>query len=111
MSKLKRFLDRREAGIAKGDAKNDGAEKKETTTISKTIINPNIGFVVVEEEVEKEAISLDLTDDEFWDISNTFNLQVKNSKEPIEILLQRILENYTPLKIKQFAKRYGELNK
>lgn len=111
MSKLKRFLDRREAGITKKEQANKEDQGQEMAKVTKTIINPNIGFIVVEEEVEKEPESLDLSDEEFWDISNSFNKQIKQSADSAESILQKILEQYTPLKIKQFAARYEELNK
>ncbi len=87
MSKLKKFFDRRNEGLARERAEKEDVEFKETVEE-----NPN------------------LTDDEFWAISNQFIKESKNSeKNKIEIL-QTILEQFSPLKIKQFAKRYEELN-
>lgn len=84
MSRFKKFLDKRAEGIAKEKEKKEGLEKE---------------------------IDLNLTDDEFWEISNKFIKENKQSDKSSTEILQRILEKYTPLKIKQFAKRYEELNK
>ncbi len=112
MSSFKKFLDKRAKGIAKEKALKKGEEfiEESTKIVQKTVMSHSVGFEVVEEEQPLEKETLDLSDEEFWDISNAFNHQVKISKEPIEIILQKILENYTPLKIQQFAKRYEELN-
>jgi len=93
MSGLKKFLDKRVEGLAREEAKKNKGNNKETP-IKKAPIeeNPN------------------LTDDEFWAISNQFISERRNSENPVEVL-QHILETYTPLKIKQFAKRFEELNK
>jgi len=89
MSKLKNFLDRRAAGIAKEKAQKEGKEISE----------------------EEKQVDPNLSDDEFWAISNQFMKDSKNTNlSPVEVL-QSILEEYTPLKIRQFAKRYDELNK
>ncbi len=111
MSSIKNFLDKRAKGIAKEDALKKGIKDTPKKTISKTVISPELGFKVIKEEVEIETENKNLSDDEFWDITNTFNKEIKVSNLPVEIILQKILENYTPLKIQQFAKRYEELNK
>jgi len=113
MTRLKKFLDKRAKGIAKEKAKKEGIEFDDSPKmiIKTTEINSNVGFKVIEKEVPLKEEDVNLSDEEFWDISNTFNHQVRKSNEPIEIILQRILENYTPLKIQQFAKRFEELNK
>ncbi len=112
MSGIKKFLNNRAKGIAKENAIKNGIDYVETTTktVEKTIISPEVGFEIIEEEVPLKEENLDLTDDEFWDISNSFNKQLKISKSQPEEILQKILESYSPLKIKQFAQRYKELN-
>ncbi len=87
MSKLKKFFDRRNEGLARERAEKEGVKFKETVEE-----NPN------------------LTDDEFWAISNQYMAESKNSDRDQVEILQTILEQYSPLKIKQFAKRYEELN-
>lgn len=91
---LKQFLDRRADGL------KEESELKEAVESGKIYVNKKI-------EIEEDP---NLSDDEFWDISNQFNKQIKNSnKTPVEIL-QKILENYSPLKIQQFADKFKELN-
>lgn len=83
MSELKKFLNRREEGLAEDRKIKGGIVEKE---------DPN------------------LTDDEFWGILNQFKTDSKsNAKDPSEIL-QKILEQYSVLKINQFAERYKNLN-
>lgn len=84
MSELKNFLNRRAEGKAKEKNEKEGIIEEE---------NPN------------------LTDDEFWEISNQFLKDSKISNEEPSIVLQRILEQYSVLKINQFAERYKNLNK
>lgn len=104
MSGLKKFLDRRTESI-----KNDkGIVTKKTET--KIVLNNDVGYIEYEQEVDEVEETQDLTDDEFWDISNQFNLEVRRSKNDPAEILQKILENYSSLKIEQFAKRYKELN-
>lgn len=84
MSELKKFLNRREEGLAEDRKIKEGIVEEE---------NPN------------------LTDDEFWGILNKFKIDSKsNTNDPSEIL-QKILEQYSVLKINQFADRYKNLNK
>ena len=86
MSKLKKFLDKRSEGLAKKAGIKDAVSKDEIT----------------EDD--------DLTDEEFWEISNTYLRERRNSEEDPVIILQEILRRYSPKKIKQFAKRFEELN-
>jgi len=90
MSGLKRFLKNREEAIAK-----EKAMKEET----------------IQNETKNDIEDLDLSDDEFWAISNQFMKDIKNSDKSQEEILESILEDYTPKKIRQFAKRFEELNK
>mgnify|MGYP003625831216 CR=1 FL=1 len=86
MSGLKKFLNRREKGIT---------EKKDSE----------------DEKIEEiEEIDVNLSDDEFWAITNQFLLESKNSDSNQVEILQTILGAYTPLKIEQFAERYKALN-
>ena len=110
MSGLKKFLDKRAKGLAKEEALKNGEELIPTKTEYKTILDHDLGYVIEENEVEIEEESIDLNDDEFWDISNEFNKEMKISKDDPSSVLQKILERYTSLKIEQFAKRYQELN-
>ncbi len=111
MSGLKKFLDRRAEGIEKENTEKvdlDLSAKKNTETRVK--LDHDLGYVEYDQEVEEIEETPNLTDDEFWDISNQFNLEVRKSNEDHSIILQAILENYTPLKIQQFGERYKELN-
>lgn len=84
MSELKNFLNRRAEVKAKEKNEKEGIVEEE---------NPN------------------LTDDEFWEISNQFLKDSKTSNEEPSMVLQKILEQYSVLKINQFAERYKNLNK
>ena len=84
MSELKNFLNRRAEEKAKKKNEKEGIVEEE---------NPN------------------LTDDEFWEISNQFLKDSKTSEEEPSMVLQKILEQYSVLKINQFAERYKNLNK
>ena len=84
MSELKKFLNRRAEVKAKEKNEKEGIVEEE---------NPN------------------LTDDEFWEISNQFLKDSKTSEEEPSMVLQKILEQYSVLKINQFAERYKNLNK
>ena len=88
MSGIKKFFDRRNEGLAREKAEKEGVDLKQTDEE-----NPN------------------LTDEEFWEISNQFIKESRDSDKNQVVILQAILEQYTPLKIKQFAKRYEELNR
>lgn len=93
MSGLKKFLDRRNEGLAREQKKREATKKKISNKEDNFDEDPN------------------LTDNEFWDITNQYISESKNStKNQVEIL-QNILEQYSPLKIEQFAKRYQDLNK
>jgi len=113
MSRFKIFLNKRSEGVAKENAKKNGTEyekkiPKKTETVYE--INKDKGIIEYEKEVEELEDNPNLTDDEFWDISNKLNKEIKNSgKDAVEIL-QEIFKEYTPLKIRQFGKRYSELN-
>lgn len=111
MSGLKRFLDRRAENIAKEKAKKEGIEyipPKETET--HYAIDPEKGIIETQKEIEEKPEDPNLSDEEFWDISNEFNKKMRISKDnPVEVM-QKILERYTPLKINQFAERYEKLN-
>lgn len=110
MSGLKRFLDRRAEGIAREKAKKKNIDVPIKNTETKVHIDKDYGFIETEQEIEETEQTLNLTDDEFWDISNQFNKEIKNNEEPPSEVLQKILKNYTLLKIEQFGKRYTELN-
>jgi hypothetical protein len=84
MSELKKFLNRRAEGLAEEKKIKEGIVEEE---------NPN------------------LTDDEFWEILNQFKLESKSNNNDPSDILQRILEQYSVLKINQFAERYKNLNK
>lgn len=84
MSELKNFLNRRAEVKAKEKNEKEGIVEEE---------NPN------------------LTDDEFWEILNQFKLESKSNNNDPSDILQRILEQYSVLKINQFAERYKNLNK
>ncbi len=84
MSELKNFLNRRAEEKAKEKNEKEGIVEEE---------NPN------------------LTDDEFWGILDQFKKDSKSSTEDPSLILQKILEQYSTLKINQFAKRYTNLNK
>jgi len=110
-SKLKIFLDRRAEGLKREEAEKAGIEYVEKKKITKYEIDKNIGIRTYEEEVEEiEEENPNLTDEEFWDISNQYIKESRNSDRSQVEILQSILENYTPLKIKQFAQRYKDLN-
>ncbi len=112
MSSLKKFLDKRAEGVAKNQTKKEVVidDKPKKTLEYETVITPNLGFVMMEREIDAVPDSIDLTDDEFWDISNEFNKMIKISEDSPVLILQSILKKYTPLKIEQFGKRYAELN-
>ncbi len=82
MSELKNFLNRRTEGLAKEKANQEGEMKEDKN----------------------------LTDDEFWEILKQFKQEIKLGGDSSEIL-QEILEQYSVLKINQFAERYNRLNK
>ncbi len=94
MSGLKKFLDRRNEGLAR--------ERKEKMKVEqKDVSNEDV-------KIEEDP---NLTDDEFWEITNQYISESKNSDRNQVEILQSILEQYPPLKIEQFAKRYQDLNK
>lgn len=112
---LKNFLDKRAEGVAREKAKKEGKEyvkpkPKKTETVYE--VDKEKGIIQHEKEIEEVEENPNLTDDEFWAISNDFMAETKSNKDgnPVE-MLQKILEEYTPLKIQQFADRYAELNK
>ncbi len=112
MSGLKKFLDRRAETIAREKAKKEKVKyvpPKKTETEYQ--IDKDKGIIKTEKEVEEKIEAPNLTDDEFWTISNKFMKESKQSNQTAVEVLQKILEDYTPLKIKQFAQRYEELNK
>ncbi len=90
MSGLKKFLHNRSKGLA------EKRNKIEETVENKVSVNND---------------DMNLTDDEFWEISNTFLKESKKSDDDPAHILQNILSHYSPKKIEQFAKRYQELNK
>lgn len=98
MSGIKNFLDKRAEGIVKEKTIKDGVSSEDYAS-AKT-----------EKEVDDIEESQDLTDEEFWTITNQFMKESKNNEKSAVEVLQSIIEGYTPLKIKQFAKRYEELN-
>jgi len=84
MSELKNFLNRRAEEKAKEKNEKEGIVEEE---------NPN------------------LTDDEFWEILDQFKKDSKSNTDDPSLVLQKILEQYSVLKINQFAERYTNLNK
>lgn len=84
MSEIKKFLDRRAEGIATEKKAKQGEEIEEDTN---------------------------LTDDEFWGILKQFQQESRLTKNNPSEVLQHILEQYSVLKINQFAERYANLNK
>ena len=84
MNDLKNFLNRRAETIAKEKNDKEGIVNEE---------NPN------------------LTDEEFWEILEKFKKENKSNTEDPSVVLQKILEQYSVLKINQFAERYTNLNK
>lgn len=113
MSRIKKYLDKRASGIAKDKAIKDGVNPEDyvpVKTEKEYVVHKDLGIVEFEKEVHEIEESLDLTDDEFWTITNQFVKESKNNEKSAVDILQSIIEGYTPLKIKQFAKRYEELN-
>ena len=84
MNDLKNFLNRRAEGKVKEKNEKEGIVEEE---------NPN------------------LTDDEFWEILEQFKKDSKSNTDAPSLVLQKILEQYSVLKINQFAERYTNLNK
>ncbi len=93
MSGLKKFLDRRNKGLVREQKKHEATQKNTSNKEDNFDEDPN------------------LTDSEFWDITNQYIAESKNSNKNQVEILQSILEQYSPLKIEQFAKRYQDLNK
>jgi len=85
MSGLKKFLERR--------SENLSIENKATN------------------QDTSEDENKDLTDDEFWGILKDFKQESRSGKKTPSAILQEILEQYSVLKINQFADRYEKLNK
>lgn len=84
MGEIKKFLDRRAEGLSKERGDN-------------------------QEEDLKEKVNL--TDDEFWGILKQFKQESRSGKKDSSEILQEILEQYSVLKINQFAEQYSNLNK
>ncbi len=85
MTLLKKFLNKRAEGLAENRKANQG------------------------DGIEEE--NKDLTDDEFWGILKQFKQESRLGKKDSTEILQEILEQYSVLKINQFAERYANLNK
>ena len=117
MSRLKNFLDRRSENLGRKPAEIVEKNKEELVEIKKEYLKTFDDLDLTEEYVEEkteahEEDNPNLSDHEFWTISNRFLVDSrKNSDQSPVAILQKILEGYTPLKIKQFAVRYEELNK
>ena len=94
MSGLKKFIDRRNEGLAREHEKKINAAQKNN---------------MPDDDSQEEDPNL--TDDEFWTISKQYISESKNSDRGQVEILQSILEQYSSLKIEEFAKRYYDLNK
>ena len=83
MGEIKNFLDRRAEGLAKERGTNQDIDLEE---------------------------NINLTDDEFWGILKQFKQESRSGKKTPSDILQEILEQYSAVKINQFAERYKKLN-
>ncbi len=86
MNEIRKFLERREQGIARDNQLKKGGAPPDD-------IEP-----------------VDLNDIEFWRILEQFKKENSSSDKDPVIILEEIFEEYTSHQIKQFADRYQQLN-
>jgi len=123
MTKIKDFLDKRTVGLGKKPMISEEKSIEEKVRIEKKFRKKFENLELEEKSAEDIDVkdqdiidqdvnneSEDLSDEEFWDISNSFMKKIQKSNRSHMDILEEILEDYTSHKIRQFAKRYEELN-